>query len=453
VFATGLLGAWLCEPARADLPAKPDLTLHLPGNPDTWIRPSLRIDGALFFENNAWGGNARAILGDRVRHWGEFAVVPGLDGQLSLADAGTLRARVSGVYGTTQIGLDAAGSNFDPRNPDEFLLEDAYVGWQSGGLFPSLGTDAIDLSIGSQPYQAGTGFLFQDGSTDGGDRGAYWISPRKAFRFTGIARLKTGPLLAEAMFLRPYDEPNTSTKVAGVNVEYDFGERGMLGGGYWNVFDSKDERRDGLHVLDLRGEVHPVAGLPGLALAAEIVRERNGSMNNSWGGYAEASYDFGDDVAWKPYVAYRYSAFQGDSGRGDNRSFDPLFYGFNDWNQWYLGEILGEYVATNRNLSVNLAHLRANPIDAVTLHFFYLHFRLDEFSRLVTSRPPSSPRRALIQNKDLGHELDFIVDWSVTDFLSVSGVAAVLLPSAGGKDFFRASGTWSHFMLYTSLEF
>jgi hypothetical protein len=458
VFATGALGgAWLCLPALAGLPApfdkKPDLMLRLPGNPDTWIRPSFRMDGALFFESNAWAGNSRKILGDHVGAWGEFGVVPGLEGQLSLADAGALRARVSGVYTTTQIGLDAAGSNLDPRHPNKFLLEDAYVGWTSGVLFPSLGTDAIDLSIGSQPYQAGTGLLFCDGSTNGGKRGGYWISLRKAFRFTGIARLTSGPLLVEGMFLRPYDEPNTSTKVAGANVEYSFGDRGTVGGGYWNVVASKDERREGLNVFDLRGEVHPLPSLIGLGLAGEIVRERNGSKNNSWGGYAGVDYDFGDDVAWKPYVGYRYAAFQGDDGTGDNRSFDPLFYGSSDWNQWYLGEILGQYVATNRNALVNLLHLRASPIDALTLHAFYLNFRLDELSNEVVSRPPSRDRRALIESKNVGNEFDFVVDWSVTDYLSVSGVAAVFLPSSGAKDFFGASGTWSDLMLYTSLKF
>jgi hypothetical protein len=102
---------------------------------------------------------------------------------------------------------------------------------------------------------------------------------------------------------------------------------------------------------------------------------------------------------------------------------------------------------------VNLLHLRASPIDALTLHAFYLNFRLDELSNEVVSRPPSRDRRALIESKNVGNEFDFVVDWSVTDYLSVSGVAAVFLPSSGAKDFFGASGTWSDLMLYTSLKF
>jgi hypothetical protein len=443
-----------------DLTKKPDLALRLPGDPDTWIRPTYRTDYAIFFERNAWAGNSKTILGDHVDHWGEVGIVPGLEGQLSLGEPGKLRARVSGVYTDTMFGLDAAGSNCHPGSkchPNKFTLEDAYVGWSSGKLIPALGEDAIDLSVGSQPYQVGTGvgtgFLFYDGGTDGGKRGGYWLGMRRAFRFTGIARLKTGPLLAEGMFLRPYDDPNTSTKVAGMNLEYSFGDRGRLGGGYWNVLNSNDKRRDGLNVYDLRGEVHPLESLLGLGFSGDIVRERNGRENNSWGGFASVFYDFKESVRFSPYVEYRYAAFQGDDGTGNNRSFDPLFYGFSDWNQWYLGEIVGEYVATNRNLSVNLIHLRANPISPVTLHFFYLHFHLNEFSNELTSRPPSNPRASQIENKKLADELDFIVDWSATDYLSFSGVAAFLVPSSGAKDFFGASGTWSDFMLYTSLKF
>lgn len=32
----------------------------------------------------------------------------------------------------------------DDRHPNQLTLEDAYVGWSSGSLFPSLGEDAID---------------------------------------------------------------------------------------------------------------------------------------------------------------------------------------------------------------------------------------------------------------------------------------------------------------------
>jgi hypothetical protein len=323
-------------------------------------------------------------------------------------------------------------------------------------MFPSLGTNAIDLSIGAQKYQVGSGFLVYDGGTDGGERGGYWIGMRKAFRFTAVAKLRTGPWLAEAVFFRPNDDKNTSTKTVGTNVEYTFGETGKLAGSYWNVYTSDDERRDGLNIFDVRGEVHPLSSLPGLLLESEVTYERNGSgsLNNSWGGFGGIGYAFGDDVTWKPFVSYRLAYFSGDDGSGDNRAFDPFFYGFSDWNQWYLGEIVGEYVATNRNATVHILRLKTQPTEAITAQLFYLYFHLNRTGEgSLTPRPPTNPRTALINDKSLGQELDFVVDWAATDNLAFSAVAAVMFPGAGAKDFFADDNTWMHFMLYTSINF
>ena len=175
VFASCVACSWAAAPALAQLPLppKPDLTLRLPGEPDTWVRPTLRVDTAWFFQTQAWAGNDRELVGDAINEWGEISVIPGLEGQLSLGDWGTLGARLSGVYATTQVGLDGAGSNLEKRTPDRFNLEDAYLRWRSGGLFPSLGKDAIELSVGAQSYQLDTGFLFWQGASNGGRRGAY----------------------------------------------------------------------------------------------------------------------------------------------------------------------------------------------------------------------------------------------------------------------------------------
>jgi hypothetical protein len=452
-LGVGLVWAGSAWPAAGDPLADLDLTLRSPDDPDTWVKPTLRADNAWFFESNAWAGNDRELIGGDSSHWMEWGVIPGVEGQLSLGDAGTLRARVSAIYTQTQVGLDAAGSNLDDRHPSAWTLEDAYVGWSSGDLFPSLGKDAIDLSVGSQQYTAGTGFLFMHGGTDGGSRGAYWLSLRNAFRFTGIARLKTGPLSAEAVWLRPYDEPNTSTEIVGANFDYSFGERAKAGFGYWNVYESDDERRDGLHVINLRLDATPLMSVPQLGFSGEVVRERNGKRNNSWGGYTQVAYDFGEKLPWKPVLSYRFASFSGDDGSGDNRAFDPLFYGFPDWGTWYIGEIVGEYVATNRNQDIHTVRLRLTPSDPVSVQVLYHFFRLRERQNEISSRPPTSSRIGLIEDKRLGHEVNVAVDWSLTSYLSMSFVGAALFPSSGGRDFFADDDTWLNFMAYASLNF
>ncbi len=58
-----------------------------------------------------------------------------------------------------------------------------------------------------------------------------------------------------------------------------------------------------------------------------------------------------------------------------------------------------------------------------------------------------------IGDKDLSHEVDFIVDWTVNDYLMMSAVAATLIPESGAKDFFGNDEVWAQFMLNTSIRF
>jgi hypothetical protein len=444
------LAALLVLGHAAGAGAETDLTLWRDG--DSHLTPTIQIDSALFAESNAWFGEGEANAGDHVDYWGEFGVMPGLEGVLSLGERGKLRGRVSAVWTTTQFGLDAAGSNFDDRHPNELTLEDAYVGWSSGTLFPSLGEDAIDLSFGSQRYQVGTGFLFWDGGTDGGsERGGYWIGMRKAFQLAGIARLKTGPFMGELVYLQPNDVKDSSTDVVGANLEWTFSERASIGGGYWYFADSDIARRDGLDVFDLRGNVKPFTGLPGLWLSGELVYEENGSLNQSWGGYAEIGHEF--EAPCKPSLSFRYASFTADREDEDQiETFDPIFYGFADWNAWYLGEIFGEYIAGNGGFDAYVLRLRTEPAEGWTVNLFGLAFVVDEYGNELTPRL-FDPRIVLIEDKDLGYEVDLTVDWAMNDHLLWSFVVATMFPGNGLEQATGGNSVWTHAMLYASISF
>jgi hypothetical protein len=438
----------------ASAPAAAELDSIAIRSGDSYLKPTLKIDSALFLESDAWFGESRENAGDHVGSWLEIGVTPGFEGALSLGELGTLRARVSGVFTTTQLGLDAAGSNLDDRHPSRLTLEDAYLGWSSGDLFPSLGEDALDVSVGSQVYQVGSGFLFQDGATDGGpERGGYWLGLRRAFEMTAVARLRTGPFTGEIVYLKPNDAPDTSTDVVGANAEWAFGERARLGAGYWYFADSELARRDGLDVFDLRAELRPFERLPGLVLQGELVYEDNGDLNQSWGGYAEVGYAF-QGARWSPAVSYRFASFTGNRGRlvGRLEAFDPLFYGFADWGTWYFGEIFGEYVGSNRNLDAHTLRLRAEPREGWTVQLLAFVFRLDELA------PDLQPRlfdaRILdIRDKHLGYEVDLVVDWEMNDHLTWSGVVGALVPGAGLEQGTGGGSVWTHFMLLASVSF
>ena len=188
------------------------------------------------------------MIGDHVGYWYEGAVTGGLDGALSLGNAGLLFGRASAIGAGSQ-GLDAAGSDFDNKYPEKLEMEDLYLGWRSGELLSGLGKDALEISVGKQRYQIDNGWFMWTGASNGGDRGAYWIGPRKAFYMSGIVKLTSGPYKVEGFYLKPNDNPYTATNVAGGNFEYSAGDTGKIGFTYMNVYSS-DRVSRGLNFFD-----------------------------------------------------------------------------------------------------------------------------------------------------------------------------------------------------------
>jgi hypothetical protein len=429
----------LAAPASAD---PIDLTLYRSG--ETYLRPTAELEWAIFSESNAWHGQSRTVIGDHVGYWWEYAITGGLEGALEFGGAGLAFGRVSAVGAGSQ-GLDAAGSDFDDRYPERLELEDAYLGWRAG---------AFELSVGKQRYQIGNGFFMWDGATDGGERGAFWIAPRKAFYASAIARYAAEPFRFELFYVKPNDDPFTSTDVVGGNFEYTAGETGTFGVSYLKIVDSEIGSRDGLDFFDWRVALTPLPSDRSFQLNGELALELNASEDHSHSWYGEAGYAF-DETAWTPFVSWRCSWFGGDDPQTrDHETWDPLFYGFEDWSTWYVGEIIGNFVALNRDLVMQTARLRVSPVDALTLSFIYNYYRLNQPVTEIAAHD-LNPRAANIRRKHLGQSFDLIADWSATENLSFTGVAAALDPGAGMQQYVEArSGKWwLHFMLYAKLAF
>jgi len=423
----------------------------------SYLKGDFSLKTAQFGQSNSWAGSDEEALGGQSNYWGEYGIAMGLEGEYFLDNGSRFRARVSGVYSSTTGGLDAAGTNLDSDgtgydNVDKATFEEVYVRWSSGDLYSGLGEDAIELTVGSQVYKQGTGFVLYNGGSDGGERGGFWLGMRLAYQYTVTAKLTTGNWMAEAYYLQP-DSPGEETNMAGTNIEYTFNDRANVGFSYTNIFDSDDERRDGLDVFDIRGSVQPIASWTGLRLDGEATKEDNGSKNDSWGGYIRAAYSFSGDTPWLPSVYYRLAHFSGDDGNGNNESFDPLNYGFNDWNEWFIGEILGEYVTSNRNLTTHTVNLRVNPSDSIGVGLYYIYYRLDEQTGGVKPRPPASPRLATIDDSDLAHEVDLIVGWDLNDELYAGVTAAAMIPADGGEQFFGDDKVWGLFMFNVAYSF
>lgn len=437
-FFSCLLGCLLLTgPALAEEAAK-DNPLQFYKDPSgSYVKATLQTNLAFFGQGNSWFDESEANLGEKSDNWWEYTVVPGMEGSYFTGKAGEVYARASAVAAGTD-GYDAANSNNGEESISKLRMEDAYLGWRSGDLFSSLGKDFLDISFGRQQYVAGNGFLFQNESQNSNKRGAFWLGSRKAADYAALVRVKTGGFSGDLLYLKADDKPDSHTKAAGVTLDYAFEKLGGIGGGYYNL-DSDIDARDGMNIYDARFSLTPFALFEGLdilkpfKLEAEYVYEDTDSgfdTGNGW--YVSAGYQF-DSIPWKPTLTYRYASFDED--------YDPLFYGFNDWGNWYQGEILGEYVLSNSNLDSHMIRLNFSPLESVNVNLFVYDFKLHN-------------KRAFgVSSDDYAMEYDLTVDWTVNDHLMFSVVGALADPDDGAEEQTGGDDNWTYMMLSTTISF
>ena len=436
-----LFGALAAGPALAEDAEATEETEKSPltiweGDNGSLLKGTFKAAAAYFMQDNAWFGNAKGNLGARSGSWWETYIHPGIEGSYFLENSSELYGRVSAVFASTNE-IDAAGSNIPWGNVTSTRFEDAYAGWRSGDLFSSLGKDFLDVSVGRQQYVAGNGFLFFNQSSNGQNRGAFWMGERQAAKFSGIVKLKTDNWKADLIYLEADDNPNTDTRLGGITLDYTISEAvGGIGGGIYTVA-SDIETRDSMNVFDIRFSLLPFEAfdvsdvLKPVKFEGEYVYEDNDDLDAS-GWYLSAGYQWAD-VPWTPTLTYRYASFSED--------YDPLFYGFNDWGYWYQGEVLGEYVLVNSNLKSHMVKLNVKPVESVSANLFYFKFDLDDAGGLG------------VQSADFADEWNLTVDWTVTDHVILSAVAAYVDPDEGARQYTGGDDSWSYGMLYASVSF
>ena len=380
--------------------------------------------------NTSFGANVDS------NSWMESLIRPGLEFNIGLANTQSIYGAFDIVQANTFGGNDASLSTYG--NSDySTRVDHAYIGWKSGNLFSGLGENAIDIKIGRDNYVVGNGFLFASQGGSGGGRAAYWIGGRKTADYMGVIKLTSGNFSGDVVYFEadvPWDE---RTKVAGGNVEYN--EEGMyyVGAGVYGT-DSDLAYRDSMMIYNGRFGVNPFAiagmdALKSLHLEFEYVYEDKDAQKNGNAWYAQIGYTF-ENCPYTPSLTYRYASYDTD--------YDSMYYGSTDWEQWFQGEVLGEYgVAAagatsywNQNLETHMLKMAVHPTDAITVTLAYLNY--DEYST----------------GDDIAQEYDVIVDWSATDYLYLSLVAGIATPddvyekTAGDED-------WSYMMVFGSLTF
>jgi hypothetical protein len=410
------------------------------GDNGSFAKLTIGASLGFFTQDNSWFGNSEGYLGKKSDSWWESLVRPGFEFNYVLANTQSFYGQLDGVQANTFGGLDAAGSNFDFGDTNDFRIDHAYAGWKSGNLFSSLGEDFLDVSFGRQTYVLGNGFLFANQGGSGANRAAFWIGGRNTADYAGIVRMKTGNWSGDLVYFEADDIAKTDSRVGGANLEYTVEKVANIGVGFYGM-ESDVDARDSMQIYDIRGGIHPFALMDGmeilkpLRLEAEYAHEDadTGYQNgNAW--YAAVSYAF-ENCPWKPELTYRYASFD------DN--YDSLYYGSTDWGTWYQGEIMGEYALVNSNLDSHMLKLKMQPNDAVTLNLIYFNFSYND----------EKSADATLTSDEIADEYNLIVDWSVNDHLALSVVGGIATPGDAMKQATNSDDNWYYMMLFGSISF
>lgn len=349
--------------------------------------------------------------------WREGFIKYGISGDQRLAGNGSAYGALSWVSSATWGDGDAAGNTDGTERTTK--LEDAYLGWRSGELFPLLGKDGVDASFGRQVVKLGRGFLINDdgpnlgkGPADGAlDRGgAYYLAARHAFDRTAVLRLggERG-VHASVLWLKSDNRAQAETELAAGTLDYTtaagtLGLTWVHGLGVTEQWASEFQRqRDGMDTYSLRGEGN--AGIDNASFAFEYAwQDKQAGPEKAW--YAEAGYTFAE-LPWAPSLTYRYTRY--------SEGWDALFTGLSTgYGTWFQGEVAANYAGPfNSNTGVHHLGLVAKPLENLTLGALYF-----DFDTLHT-------RNAL----NLGaRELDLYVEWAVSPHLIVSPLVGLYQP-------------------------
>lgn len=319
--------------------------------------------------------------------WLELYVKPGLSFTGSLGNDistyGMLSAVVSGTLGT-----DA----YDTGDTGRITLEQGYLGLRTsnadGGTF--------DVSIGPRELKLGTGMLIANGASNGFERGALKLGPRKSWEFAAIGRIAQKNFVGTLFYLDPNELPSNSsgTSLAGIDLRYDHPQGNYVGLTYANVLDSDAAypqatlgggaptiipgAREGLNLANFYGRVSPFKGsLEPLFLTLDAAYEWNNRIDlQAWAGRVQVGYTF-RNLPWSPTLTYSYQTFSGDnpSTRQQER-FDPLYYEGSP-SSWATGS-KSSMVFINSNVQAHQLALRLSPSPKDTITLRYAHIRANE---------------------------------------------------------------------------
>jgi hypothetical protein len=334
--------------------------------------------------------------------------------------AASVGAAVFGTGATDYYGL---------RNDGSVLLDRAQVS------FPSIGDSDFSLAVGRQDIVIGDGFIIGDGYLD--HEGALWTMPlsffdaaRVDFETGGWHVTAMGALLSSSFSgeIPDPEDPESVVEVEpdgemyGLDAAYTWGERASAGLGVFLRSDRGDTDNDAA-IVALRGS----AALTGVTFAGELGIEGGKIQGTDLRGYAyhvDATHTFCEES--ETYAKASFLFFSGDKTDTEkNEGYYPWFYRWNDWSQYYVGDIVGSTMILNSDARIMVLEGGYKPAEAWGLRLLLHRMDLDTGSS-IGGLPSGTSRH-------FADEVNVVADYTLNDAWSFWAMTAFAKPGDAAK--------------------
>lgn len=407
------------------------------------------VDGQLhaFFrhDSNPSFGAAVDSRGRTETTFGETVVKLGFTFEKNL-EWTILEGRFNGILMST-INADVYGIAKDESQAD---INEGYLN------FKKLNRSPFDIKVGRQNIFIEKSFISGDANPEDA---AIWIAAHKSFPFAArvdgdFGKLQTTAFWADTeLYSQQSDQREVGKRgkegvsFAGVNLHYDLSDTAYLYGGYYRKIDESNLTFTGFspggkdlfsenntNALDIGFD----ATLNPFHFAGEFVYQlgdagRLGGQDldrDAYAGFIQAQYTINRST--NPYLKFMYVFFSGDSDLEDDEAedYDPLFITSRVWNEWLVGQLVGEVQLSNTNRKTFIVETGFTPIPRMQVALMYLQHYLDE-QYLGVSRG-----RRTLNSDDYANEWNLLIDYKVNNHLSAHVGGGYILPGSAAEEFF-----------------
>lgn len=357
-----------------------------------------------------------------------------------------LEARVTGVLLTT-INGDVYG-----------IAEDESQGFLNEGylVLKNLLNSSLDITVGRQNIFIEKRFISGDGHPEDA---AIWISAQKSFPLAvridkDFGKLKTTAFWADTKLYSQQNDQRAEGKrgkedvtFMGLNLHYDLTESIYVYAGYYRKNDNSNLTFESFSPggLDRFSEndtnafdIGFDATIKSFNFAGEFVYQ-NGDAGQLGGkqldrdahaGFIHAKYTF--DHSKKPYMKVMFVSFSGDSDLEDDEAgdYDPMFSTFLTWNEWFIGQHVGEVQQPNTNKKALIVETGFTPTEKMQVALMYIKHTLNE--KYVNA----SRSRTALASDDYADEFNLLVDYEVTSYMNAHLGAGYVIPRDAAKEAF-----------------